>query len=142
MSDDGAQLRIGAEAALHAILGGEQPTERETAEQMAASIMALTEDPHTYDGTARWCAQLIVRWLQADPSRAQGPVENVYALHDDGRTNYAVVAERGWYYRMKADGVPLDTLGLSGFMWGWAVNAARRCVELPEVPNPAIVTIG
>lgn len=30
---------------------------------------------------------------------------------------------------------------LTGFMWGWAVNAARYVSGLPAVPNPAIVTI-
>jgi hypothetical protein len=32
--------------------------------------------------------------------------------------------------------------GMTGFMWGWAFNAARRICELPPAANPAIVTIG
>jgi len=30
---------------------------------------------------------------------------------------------------------------LTGFLWGWAVNAARYCLALPPVINPAIMTI-
>jgi hypothetical protein len=35
----------------------------------------------------------------------------------------------------------LSDLGLTGFMWGWAVNAARYSLELPLEPNPAIVVL-
>lgn len=31
--------------------------------------------------------------------------------------------------------------GLSGFQWGWAVNAAAALLEQPPVPNPAIWAI-
>lgn len=31
---------------------------------------------------------------------------------------------------------------LTGFMWGWAVNAARHILKLGAVPNPAIITVG
>lgn len=143
---DGAHLGVGAERALKTILGGEPqpaPEERQTAEQMRDEILATTVDPHTYGGTANYAAKLILEWLLADPLRAQGPAENVYDNGPDGQMlwvdGHAVVKERGWYDLMKADGIALDTLDLTGFMWGWAVNAARRCLELPPVPNPAII---
>ena len=31
---------------------------------------------------------------------------------------------------------------LTGFMWGWAYNAAARVLGLNAQPNPAIVEIG
>ena len=35
-----------------------------------------------------------------------------------------------------------DVFGeMTGFMWGWGVNAARRCLDLLPVHNPAILTI-
>ena len=114
MSDDGAQLGYGAEAAMHAALGGEQPSDedRETAEQMAASIMALEADPGTYDGTPRWTAKLIVLWLRQDPQRAQLPTENVYERDEAGKLVFNTdgglnLVEPGWYDRMKRDGFDL-----------------------------------
>lgn len=143
MSDDGAQLGYGAEDAMKAVIGGEQPTKVTSAGEMGARIMALTEDTyeHTYDGTADWTANRIISWLMQDPQRAQSPTENVYGVRDDGTTDYETIAVPGWYDRMKDDGFDLSELGLSGFMWGWAVNAARRMMELPEVSNPAIVSL-
>ena len=140
MTDDGAQYGVDAESAMKAALGGEESTPRSTTAEMADRIRATTE-PTDYSGTADYCAKLILEWLEADPTRAQGPTENVYQDGPNGEWT-GNVTEPGWYDRMKADGIPLDQLGLSGFMWGWAVNAARAIVELPEVPNPAIVSFG
>ena len=42
---------------------------------------------------------------------------------------------RGLYDVMTDDGVVHED-GLSGFQWGWALNAARRCVELGPVAEP------
>lgn len=144
MSGDGAHLGLSAESSMKAAMGSDEPIQPMTMEEFVASVRSATKaDARTYDGTARYAARLIVDWLLTDPRRASGPTENVYANGDDGRMVWpAVVLEHGWYDRMKADGIPLDDLDLTGFMWGWAVNAARRCVELPAVPNPAIVTIG
>ena len=41
---------------------------------------------------------------------------------------------------LKDAGVELPN-GISGFQWGWAVNASRYCVELPPASNPAILTV-
>lgn len=144
---DGAHLGVNAKRALDTILGGEpSPTaeERQTAEEMRAEIMALTECPNTYEGTASWTAKLILEWLLANPSRAQEPSEMEYdwdADPDRGADGMkpGFTKALGWYEQMKRDGIDLADLGLSGFMWGWAVNAARRCLELPPVPNPAII---
>lgn len=145
------------ESAMRQAIGGEE-AEPYTAAQLLADIEAVSINNamDSYNDAALFAAKLILTWLLEDPQRAQSPAENDYALDDEGRmkwvdddgnpTDYghgrAVVREYGWYDRMKADGYELATLGLSGFQWGWAVNAARRCVELPAVPNPAIILVG
>lgn len=135
---DGAHIGIGAERAIGTILGGEaQPTkdERRSPDQMRDWLLAATlNDATTYDGAARYASKLVLKYLSADPDRLSLPVENVY---DD---QYNVVTP-GLYDRMKRDGIPIDDLGLTGFMWGWAVNAARYSLTAPPVPNPAILTI-
>jgi hypothetical protein len=40
---------------------------------------------------------------------------------------------------MKDEGVDLGALGLTGFQWGWAVNAARYALSELPVANPAIL---
>jgi hypothetical protein len=142
MSGDGADLGLNAAEALEVVVGGAEAPPGRSTQEMAAIIRA-TDHPVGYEGTANYCAKLILQWLEADPTRAQGPVENVYREGPDGQKIYKPpYAEVGWYEKMKQDGIPLDQLDLTGFMWGWAVNAARCIVELPPVPNPAIVVIG
>jgi hypothetical protein len=45
---------------------------------------------------------------------------------------------------MYPEGTPLGEIlmGMSGFQWGWAHNAARTLCEMPEVQNPALVVMG
>ena len=151
MSSDGAHLGVKADRAMQTIVGGDpEPAEEErmTAAQMAEWIRGAVPESAAgpgwdYGECARYAAKLVLDWLFADPTRATGPVESVWRTGPDGKTDWSnpVIEQPGWYERMKADRVPIDDLGLSGFQWGWAANAARRCLELPPVPNPAIVTI-
>lgn len=153
---DGAAFGIGAERALGTILGGEPaPTEEE-----GMSVAEMTEwlvnapaatDPAaltSYGECARAVAGEILRWALANPQRyARTPAENEYehdaegklVFNDEGGLNLVQV---GLYGVLKDEGVALDLLGITGFQWGWAYNAARRCLELPPEPNPAIVTLG
>ena len=141
MSVDGAAQGIDAKAALGVVVGGdEQPASRSIVD-MAIEVMGTTEDPNTYEGTANYCAFLIVSWLKEDPTRAGSPTENVYRYGPNNEWTGEII-DHGWYERMKDDGIELGKLDLTGFMWGWAVNAARAILDLPEVPNPAILTIG
>lgn len=144
---DGANIGVTAERALGTVLGGqEQPQEEErmsTGQFKDWILSAETVD--SYDDSARMAAKYVIEWLLEDPKRAQFPVENEYEKDADGHIIFEGgmrLTEKGWYDRMKEDGVPLEQLGLSGFQWGWAANAARTCLEMPSVPNPAIVTIG
>ncbi len=141
---DGAHLGMSAESALSVILSGDDPAEKPTMDpaEMREWILSAQDlgDAFDYDSCARYAARLILEYLLADPRRAQIPTEVVYQLDDRGQMVWpAVVITPSLYDAMKADGIPIDALGLSGFMWGWAVNAARRCCELPPVPNPAIL---
>jgi hypothetical protein len=155
--NDGAHQGVSAGRAIRTILGGEpEPTEveRMSPAQMLDWLRSCPPfdrnnpevDDDTYSECARYAAKLVLDWLLADPRRAQSPVETVYDWNGDpehgvGGMNPAHVIERGWYDRMKADGIDLASLGLSGFMWGWACNAARYAVELPPAPNPALITV-
>lgn len=152
---DGAAFGLGADQAMRAVLGGDQPAEEDlmSVGEMREKILTARppEGPSaasgwTYDDAANYAARLVLEYLLADPRRASIPTENEYEHGADGRlvsngSGGLNLVTAGLYETMKGDGVPIDDLGLSGFMWGWAVNAARRCVELPPVPNPAIVAI-
>lgn len=144
---DGAHLGVTAKDALGVIVGGEEEAEKPhmDPEQMREWIMACTKDDATdYENMARYAAKLILVFLLEDPSRASIPSENVYKKGADGEIDWSnmEVETPGLYEVMKEAGVPIDDLDLTGFMWGWALNAARRCCELPPVANPAIVNIG
>lgn len=92
---DGAEQGITAGDSLRMVLGGEKPMllEQETVEEMSASLLGMTGDPKTYDGTARYCAKLVLEWLMEDPARALTPSETAYAHDDQGQTDG--VARRG-----------------------------------------------
>ena len=151
---DGANLGIGAERALKTILGGEPPeTECETVEQMKARILTAPITATSYDGTATACARLILEAWKAYPQLVEVPHETVYLVGADGRMVWRdtephdVVIVPGLHTTLKAlyadRPEALEVLcGLTGFMWGWAINAALRCIDQPSVRNPAIVEIG
>lgn len=148
---DGAHLGISAEEAMKAAIGGVEPTTVETVGEMRDRILSTTIDEATsYDGTATYMAKIIIEAFMADPALAQVPTENVYEEDANGRLVFnaaggLTLVTDGLWTVLKARMSPADLAaveGMTGFMWGWAVNAARRCVELPPVPNPAIITIG
>jgi len=148
---DGAHLGVSADRALGTILGGEPSPGEE--EQMGVVefrewLELPDQEPHDYGEAARRMARVILAYFLEDPRRATYPTESEYDFAADPDhgcqgmkpefTNHV-----GLYEMMKRDGRRTDDFdGCSGFQWGWAVNAARRCVELPPVPNPAIIEIG
>lgn len=149
MSEDGADLGVGAEKAMKAVLGGPQPEDEDRMDpvQFEAYIMSATkEDANTYDGCARYAARLILEHFKANPANANIPTEHQFKRDENGRAifedgNLIPTGERNLTEVMFKN-PDFKDLDLTGFMWGWAVNAARRCLELPSVPNPAIITIG
>jgi hypothetical protein len=154
MSADGAHLGVSAERAIKTILGGEPSPEEGDADVMDVNAMrewllsaAAEHAMDSYDECARYAGRLILESFLADPDLAQLPGETEYdweADPDHGTHGMKpqFVVHRSLYDVLEERGVPLGDLGLSGFMWGWAVNAARRCVELGPVANPAIMTVG
>jgi hypothetical protein len=152
---DGAHLGVKADRALNTVLGGApQPVEDEqmTAAEMREWLLSAPRctDPAAmadYGECARSVAGEVLRWALANPERyANTPAESALNPGPDGKVDwsdphkYGVTV--GLYAVLKDEGVALDTLGITGFQWGWAYNAARRCLELPPEPNPAFLTIG
>jgi hypothetical protein len=136
---DGAHQGVSADRALKTILGGEdQPTEEEmeSVEDMRNRLLGMTsEDATDYGSTADYAASLVLHFIMADPARRIAiPTEGTYEwpLKPDGTKDYSQPSTqtvKGLYDVMKEAGPPYDEigdLGLTGFMWGWAVNAARR----------------
>ncbi|MCL2393271.1 MAG: hypothetical protein FWC87_01180 [Acidimicrobiaceae bacterium] len=123
---DGAHLGVNAERALETVLGGApQPAadERQSVEDMRTWLLeAGPYDEATEYGEAARCAGgAILRWALENPER------------------FASTEGHDLYDSLVAEGIRFE--GISGFMWGWAENAARRCLDLPPKPNPAIVEI-
>ena len=151
MSQDGAHLGYGAEAAMRGVIGGEEPPKRMDVTEMREYIMAAPESAGNYDDCARIAAKVVLGVLDTHPQAVNMPADSKHEWpkKPDGSTDWdaePTITELGLYEFIR-DSVPdayarLDDLGLTGFQWGWAVNAARRCCELPPVPNPAILEIG
>lgn len=152
---DGAHLGVGADRALETVLGGkESPAENEgmsVAEMrdwlLSAPRAGEPDAMADYGECARAVAGEVLRWALPNPERyARTPAETEITWPElpDGKKDYnnPIYGRRGLYDVLKADGIPLEELGITGFQWGWAYNAARRCLELPPEPNPAIITIG
>jgi hypothetical protein len=124
---DGAHLGYTAEQALKQVLGGELEEDEQgtmSAQEMRDWLLAA-EVEHAMDSygeCSRYAGGLVLGWFLAHPYTAS-------------------LDENTLYETMKEAGVSFEELGLTGFQWGWAVNAARRCVELPPIPNPAILVI-
>ena len=157
-SPDGAHLNYTADQALTGELGGAQPTqeERMTDEQFAEWIRSTPDTEDGYEGAARLAARYMLEWLTRHPLEQWRPLEdeldwkklkatgreeeiilNDWRAH---RTEY--VAVEGVWDRIKEDEPRLADLGLTGFMAGWAWNAARKVLGLGPQKNPAIIEIG
>jgi hypothetical protein len=152
---DGAHLGVSAERALKTILGGEpEPTEDE---QMDADTfrqwLVSADRADTYEECARLCARYLLEYLTAHPEDMQLPLDATYdferahrELGDTPLTTEALDQFRlsdGVWDRATVAIPELEALGhdLTGFQAGWAFNAARRCLELPPAPNPALITV-
>lgn len=165
MSNDGAHLGISAERALGTILGGEpspSEDERMTDEQFEAWVRSCPEiigpsleDGSAYGDIARLAAKWCLIFLEANPEHLSTPIETEGAWCDAAGipltteqlrerlpegAEYRPVRD-GLYDVMKRAGIDMGSLDLTGFMWGWAFNAAHKILGRPPQPNPAIVEI-
>lgn len=161
MTADGAHIGVSPQRALATIIGGAEPpdsSEQMSVEQMREKLLGapridqlaadeLVDDDASYDRTCEVTAGEILRWALANPDRfAACAMETEYDWEGDpdhGAEGMKpeFVIKPGLYTVLKDDGIPLADLGLSGFMWGWAYNAAARCLELPPQPNPAFLIV-
>ena len=148
---DGAHMGVGADRALGSILGGEEhPTEdeRQTPEQMLDSIRDAKFTDLDYGTTSLACARLILEAFEKHPAIRDVPTEHEYLKDADGLmvwpAVYLTADLHGVLNQLYAeDEMRLGILdGLTGFMWGWAVNAVRYAMGDPPKPNPALMTIG
>lgn len=155
MSDDGADLGIGAESALKVVLGGEPQEEQvtRTPAELRVIIEATSDHPQGYNDGAMAAAKIVLGFLERHPECQRMPAdsEREWPKKANGETDWdakPTITEEGIYEAIKR--IEPETYarhreyifgGLTGFMWGWAVNAAKYCLDLPPVPNPAIVTI-
>lgn len=127
MSDDGANLNIKCDAAMKAVLGGDEPETLSDAEFASMIRGATVQQSGGYEGCANRAARLVLEHLEAHPDAIALSGDDLYA------------AVKGEATREDLDHVLSE---LTGFMWGWAVNAARHVLKRSSLPNPAILTIG
>ncbi len=150
---DGAHLHVGAEEAMKAVIGGGEPTQMTDAEFESmirtATIIPEGDAGFDYDTCSLACARLVLDAyekypiLQTVPTEArylklangESDWENFYAIDT---TLYDVMRK---LYDDDSDEYKHVFIGLSGFMWGWAVNAARTVLGLGPVPNPALIEL-
>jgi hypothetical protein len=151
---DGASLGIGPERALKTILGGEpEPTvdERQDDESSELKIRrAPLSEPDSYEACGLACARIVLEYLEHNPSDIGVPIESLYDRERwkaDGMPSELkpYLLASGLYDRIKEHdperGQQLVDLGLTGFLWGWGFNAARKVMNQPTEPNPAILEI-
>jgi hypothetical protein len=151
MSSDGASMGVGASRAIGTILGGEeQPSddERKTPEQMMDEIRNQEFENLDYGSTSMAVARLILEAYEKYPEIQNVPKECVYLRDASNQMVWPAVTLTTDLYKVlkeihSEDQRKLDILkSLTGFMWGWAVNVVQYAMDLPEQPNPAIMSIG
>ena len=159
MSSDGAAFGIKATDALDVILGDGDPAEKPTEgiDEMRAAVLATSRagaealmagddfDDGSYDYICRWIAHVVYEQFLFRPEYAQLPMDTEYDWTDYDGSMSPPVVQKGLDTVLRESGVyerEIAGLGITGFQWGWGVNAARRLVELPPQPNPAILDVG
>lgn len=168
MSGDGSFEGVDAGRALKTILGGEDAPdddEIQTREQVRQRLAKLPriQDIHVrdgedgfywqgkrlsldYGGTADVAARAVLDFLEAHPEHSDAPCESEFA--PDAWADFDGSAEKmpkptklGLYDLMRGTDYDLGKLGLTGFMWGFAYNTARRLRYEEGAPNPALMEI-
>jgi hypothetical protein len=150
---DGAHLHLTADAAMKAVVAGVPPPELLTDEAFEQMIRQAPypetweEDGVGYAAYANYTARLILEMYEQYPMLRDVPSEWVFIRNTHGDPNYdlgsAVTTIDDIFKRLHPDGTPGRKVysELSGFQWGWAMNAARSILRLGPVPNPAILTV-
>lgn len=160
MSDDGADIGFTAEDGMKAALGAEQD-EMPTRTPLELLDEIRRDAGDTYSGCANRIALGILRVMEQRPETQQWPAdpEGTFFIKgtDDQATQeqlrtcdfnlleYRRTDDRNLCEAFKATATSDELAAYgscTGFMWGWAVNAAKYIMGAPPVPNPAIMTIG
>jgi hypothetical protein len=138
---DGANHGITAGRALDTILGGEPPPKKDegmTPAQMREFLEHGTAKD-AYSDASRVTGAIILAFLDAHPNLRHLQADDVYHFPKDSKGEYEITA-LGLIGAMELAGVKIDD-GLTGFMYGWAVNAAKYALGAPPVANPALLTV-
>ena len=141
------------DAALRGALGGEEPPKRMTMEEMREYIESAPDKPESYDDMGRAVAKLTLEFMERHPESHAMPADSEHEWpkgangETDWRATPTLVVEGVYEYMKRVEpewhAAHQDVFDeMTGFMWGWGVNAARRCLGLGPVSNPAIVTVG
>ncbi len=146
---DGAQKGIGAESAVKTAINGENPPEKPqmTPAEMEEMLRGADLGDTGYEGGANSIARMILEAWDKHPPLESLLTECEYLKDGSGQMVWpAVQMTVGLSDALKQvyqdEPAKLEIMGgMTGFMWGWAVNAARYCRSLPELPNPALLTI-
>lgn len=91
-----------------------------------ATYPERASDEDAYDRAGNFLARQFYEWLLEDPN-------NVTIMRNELHDAYLAIKEQGSITGEE---------GFTGFMVGWAASAALAMLELPPVPNPAILVIG
>jgi hypothetical protein len=163
MSGDGAHQGVGAQRAIDTILGGKpgpQDTKEKTMtpeamrEKLEKAVeMGLPEGSYddweeeqrsySYDMAASIAGGRVLAWLDEHPKFKHVPAEPISDWEDREKYEGYYIKYPGLGELMELTGVDIDEgLGLSGFQYGWAVNAAKYALGAPPSRNPALMTIG
>ena len=129
MLADGAHLNVNAKRALDTILGGEESPkedEQRTDQEFAEWIRSTPIEDSTSDADYGEASRLIAKlYLMALEEGCEG---------EDAWDVWLLVEERWPELAERASGG-------TGFMHGWAFNAARHVLGLGQVQNPALLEI-
>jgi hypothetical protein len=138
--EDGAHLNVGAESAMKSIIGGSEPTVL-TDEQFEEMIRTadLDRSPVNYDMAANQVARLVLEAYEKYPRLQTMPDYAEYIEVDDGGLVPITTTLTDVIFRIYKGHKALS--GISGFQWGWGVNAARKILNLGPLPNPALLEI-
>ena len=148
------------ERALGTILGGEDPPSEDegvSKQALREKIMeaSFESEGFSYDDCSLAMARIIVEAIEKYPCLRDVPMEPTYLTDTDGkmvwfedRDSPAVYIRQGMFEVLKflhpdeesPERKVMDEM--TGFMWGWAYNAAASVCLMEPQPNPAIVEIG
>jgi hypothetical protein len=147
---DGAHLGVGADTALSKILGGKDILDDQilTEAEFEEMIRTAGFTDLDYGTSSNAIARMILEAYEKYPQVRAIPSDTEYLKDENGRAVFVggnMVALGVDLYRVikqiyAEEPHKVEILeGSTGFMFGWAVNAARKILGEGPVANPAIL---